>query len=259
MASGQVIFCSNGYEHWIWDDALYPPRAVQGFYELALMIQRRSSRKPLATAAIDASIIERYYQVRTVRRIGEAFEKQHLRKALAVMATGAGKTRTVIALADVLMRLPDSSPVNLVTDKHTEGRVFVSTYPTMMGLIDDATDGKNSGQKRFGVGHFDLIVINEAHRSVYQKYRAIFEYFDRHQAATKTPPVTSPKRSVTMPKRPVTMDRNTQKASPPADTVRLGQFCLKRRAPPPPNAWSRHPWHWCFPVARQNPTAGPRA
>ncbi len=202
-----VIFCSNGYEHWIWDDALYPPRAVQGFYkkaELALLVQRRSSRKPLATAAIDASIIERYYQVHTVRRIGETFERHHLRKALAVMATGAGKTRTVIALADVLMRanwakrvlflsdrvalvnqavnafkrfLPDSSPVNLVTDKHTEGRVFVSTYPTMMGLIDDATDDGKSGQKRFGVGHFDLIVIDEAHRSVYQKYRAIFDYF----------------------------------------------------------------------------------
>ena len=121
------------------------------------------------------------------------------------MATGAGKTRTVIALADVLTRanwakrvlfladrvalvnqavtafkkhLPDSSPVNLVTDKHTEGRVFVSTYPTMMGLIDDTMEGKNGGQRRFGVGHFDLIVIDEAHRSVYQKYRAIFEYFD---------------------------------------------------------------------------------
>jgi type I restriction enzyme R subunit len=147
----------------------------------------------------------RYYQLRSVRRIGETFEKHHLRKALAVMATGAGKTRTVIALTDVLMRahwakrvlfladrvalvnqavnaskkhLPDSSPVNLVTDKHTEGRVFVSTYPTMMGLIDDATDDSKSGQRRFGVGHFDLIVIDEAHRSVYQKYRAIFEYFD---------------------------------------------------------------------------------
>ena len=199
-----VIFCSNGYEHWIWDDLLDPPREVQGFYkkaELELMIQRRTSRKTLATATIDTRIIERYYQARTVRRIGETFEKHNLRKALAVMATGAGKTRTVIALADVLMRanwakrvlfladrvalvnqavnafkhhLPDSSPVNLVTDKHTEGRVFVSTYPTMMGLIDEASDG----QRRFGVGHFDLIVIDEAHRSVYQKYRAIFEYFD---------------------------------------------------------------------------------
>lgn len=203
-----VIFCSNGYEHWLWDDAMYPPRAVQGFYkkaELELAIQRRSSRKPLAEAAINGEIIERYYQTRAVRRIGETFEKDNQRKALVVMATGAGKTRTVIALADVLMRcnwakrvlfladrvalvnqavkafklhLPDSSPVNLVTDKNTEGRVFVSTYPTMMGLIDEVSAAKNPGQRRFGVGHFDLIVIDEAHRSVYQKYRAIFEYFD---------------------------------------------------------------------------------
>src|SRR5262249_27115061 len=118
-----------------------------------------------------------------------------------VMATGAGKTRTVIALVDLLMRcncvkrvlfladrvalvnqacgefkkhLADASPVNLVTEKDKEGRVFVSTYPTMMGLIDETRDG----QRRFGVGHFDLIVIDEAHRSVFQKYKAIFEYFD---------------------------------------------------------------------------------
>lgn len=199
-----IIFYSNGYEHWIWDDASYPPRPVQGFLkkqELELLIQRRTSRKKLADAVINAEIIERYYQNRAVRRIGETFEVDNQRKALLVMATGAGKTRTVIALADVLMRcnwakrilfladrvalvkqavnafkkhLPDSSPVNLVTEKNTEGRVFVSTYPTMMGLIDDAADG----QRRFGVGHFDLIIIDEAHRSVYQKYRAIFDYFD---------------------------------------------------------------------------------
>ena len=199
-----IIFYSNGYEHWIWDDASYPPRPVQGFFkkqELELLIQRRTSRKKLAEAVINPDIIERYYQSRAVRRIGETFEIDNQRKALLVMATGSGKTRTVIALADVLMRcnwakrmlfladrvalvnqavnafkthLPDSSPVNLVTDKHTEGRVFVSTYPTMMGLIDEAADG----QRRFGVGHFDLIIIDEAHRSVYQKYRAIFDYFD---------------------------------------------------------------------------------
>ncbi len=199
-----VIFCSNGYEHWLWDDASYPPRAVQGFFkkqELELMIQRRATRKKLADAAINAAIIERYYQTRAVRRIGETFEVDIQRKALVVMATGAGKTRTVIALADLLIRcnwakrvlfladrvalvnqavkafkkhLPDSSPVNLVTDKSAEGRVFLSTYPTMMGLIDEASNG----QRRFGVGHFDLIVIDEAHRSIYQKYRAIFEYFD---------------------------------------------------------------------------------
>jgi type I restriction enzyme R subunit len=70
--------------------------------------------------------------------------------------------------------VPDASPVNLVTEKQAEGRVYVSTYPTMMGLIDEATDG----QRRFGVGHFDLVIIDEAHRSVFQKYRAIFDYFD---------------------------------------------------------------------------------
>ncbi|MBS0355508.1 MAG: DEAD/DEAH box helicase family protein [Proteobacteria bacterium] len=203
-----VIFYSNGYEHWMWDDKSYPPRAVQGFYkkpELELLIQRRSSRKKLSEAVINSAIIERYYQTRAVRRVGESFEVDKLRKSLLVMATGAGKTRTVIAMADVLMRcnwakrvlfladrvalvnqavnafkvhLPDSAPVNLVTDKATEGRVYVSTYPTMMGLIDEALSRENAGQRRFGVGHFDLIVIDEAHRSVYQKYRAIFDYFD---------------------------------------------------------------------------------
>jgi type I restriction enzyme R subunit len=70
--------------------------------------------------------------------------------------------------------LPTAAPVNLIAEKATEGRVYLSTYPTMMGLIDDNADGK----RRFGAGHFDLIVIDEAHRSVYQKYRAIFDYFD---------------------------------------------------------------------------------
>ena len=199
-----LIFYSNGYDHWLWDDALYPPRVVQGFYkktELTLAIQRRSSRKPLASGEINSDIVERYYQTRGIRRIAEAFERDHDRKALVVMATGAGKTRMVIALADLLMRcnwakrvlfladrvalvnqavkafkhhLPNAAPVNLVTEKDAEGRVFVSTYPTMMGLIDETRDG----QRRFGVGHFDLIIIDEAHRSVFQKYRAIFDYFD---------------------------------------------------------------------------------
>ncbi len=199
-----VIFCSNGYEHWIWDDTFYPPRSVQGFYkkdELELLIQRRATRRSLAEAPIDERIVERYYQTRAIRRIGEAFEVDHERKTLLVMATGAGKTRTVIALCDLLMRcnwakrvlfladrvalvnqavgafkkhLPNASPVNLVTEKNEEGRVFVSTYPTMMRLIDDTRDG----QRHFGPGHFDLVIIDEAHRSVYKKYGAIFEYFD---------------------------------------------------------------------------------
>ena len=209
-----IIFYSNGYQHWMWDDVSHPPRAVQGFYkksELELLIQRRTTRRKLADAEISKTIVERYYQTRAIRRVSEAFETDNSRKALLVMATGSGKTRVVIALCDLLMRcnwakrilfladrvalvnqalnafkqhLPDSSPVNLVTEKDKEGRVYVSTYPTMMGLIDQAKDG----QKRFGPGHFDLVIIDEAHRSVYQKYRAIFEYFDSYLVGlTATP------------------------------------------------------------------------
>lgn len=199
-----VIFYTNGYQHWLWDDASYPPRAVQGFFkkpELELIIQRRSTRRSLRETDLNDAIAGHYYQTRAIRRIGKTFETDNERKALLVMATGAGKTRTVISLCDLLMRcnwvkrvlfladrvalvnqaanafkkhLPASSPVNLVTEKNTEGRVYVSTYPTMMGLINEVGEG----QRKFGVGHFDLIVIDEAHRSVYQKYRAIFEYFD---------------------------------------------------------------------------------
>ncbi|WP_244500454.1 DEAD/DEAH box helicase family protein [Methyloceanibacter methanicus] len=209
-----VIFYTNGYEHWMWDDESYPPRSVQGFLkkdELELLIQRRTARKSLAAVNIDGDIVERHYQHRAIRRVGEAFEKNCQRKALLVMATGAGKTRTVIALIDQLMRanlvkralfladrvalvnqavnafkahLPHVAPVNLVTDKSTEGRVYVSTYPTMVGLIDEM----QNGVRRFGPGHFDLIVIDEAHRSVYRKYRAIFDYFDSYLVGlTATP------------------------------------------------------------------------
>jgi type I restriction enzyme R subunit len=199
-----LIYTTNGYEHWFWDDSTYPPRPVQGFHkkdELQLLIQRRTSAKPLAGVTINPEIVERHYQLRAIRRIGETFERDRQRKALVVMATGAGKTRTVIALVDLLQRanwakrilfladrvalvnqaanafkahLPDAAAVNLVTDKETEGRVFVSTYPTMMGLINES----HEGLRRFGVGHFDLIIVDEAHRSIYQKYRAIFAYFD---------------------------------------------------------------------------------
>ena len=201
-----VIFYSNGYEHWIWDDRNYPPREVQGFYkkdELERLIQRRNTRLPLGAAEIDRKIVERYYQERAIRRIGEAFEKDHERKALVVMATGAGKTRTVVALCDLMMRcnwvkrvlfladrialvkqttnvfkkfLPSASAVNVLErpDEIGDARVLVSTYPTMLRLIDETKDEK----KIFGPGHFDLVIIDEAHRSVYQKYRAIFEYFD---------------------------------------------------------------------------------
>ncbi len=211
-----VIFCSNGYEHWIWDDQSYPPREVQGFYkkdELERLIQRRSTRTSLAATEINERIVERYYQNRAIRRIGEAFEKDHERKALVVMATGAGKTRTVVALCDLMMRcnwvkrvlfladrialvkqttnvftrhLPSAAAVNVLErpDEIANARVLVSTYPTMLHLIDETKGDKRT----FGPGHFDLVIIDEAHRSVYQKYQSIFEYFDSYLVGlTATP------------------------------------------------------------------------
>lgn len=210
-----VIFYTNGYEIYIWDDLNYPPRQVQGFYtkdELELMIQRRTSRQMLAAENIDENIVNRHYQKRAIARVAENFQKNNARKSLIVMATGAGKTRTVIALCDLLMKagwakrilfladrralvtqacnnfkkhLPQTNPVNLVTEKEQTGsRVYVSTYPTMMNQINQLENGK----RRFGVGYFDLIVIDEAHRSVYQKYKAIFDYFDSYLVGlTATP------------------------------------------------------------------------
>ncbi|MFZ0529233.1 MAG: DEAD/DEAH box helicase family protein [Propionicimonas sp.] len=200
-----VIFFSNGFETWLWDDAAgYPPRRVQGYYtrdELELLVQRRTSRLPLAGRPINPAIVERHYQQRAIRAVGEDFAAKR-RRALLVMATGSGKTRTVIALIDQLLAagwvkrvlfladrvalvrqavgafkayLPSATTVNLVTDKVTDGRVYASTYPTMMGLIDTVDE---DGRRVFGPGYFDLVVIDEAHRSVYAKYRGIFDWFD---------------------------------------------------------------------------------
>ena len=198
-----VIFYTNGYKTRVWDDLFYPPRTVAGFYkkdELASLIVRRTQREALDVAQVRDGIVDRYYQKRAIGSIAEQFANAR-RKALLVMATGSGKTRTAIALVDLLQRagwvkrtlfladrvslvnqavgafkthLPESSPVNLVTEKDKVGRVYASTYPTMMGLIDE-TEGN---EVRFSVGHFDLVIIDEAHRSVYQKYGAIFRYFD---------------------------------------------------------------------------------
>lgn len=203
-----VIFYTNGYEHFLWDDwsadgGGYPPRAVAGFYtrdELELLIQRRTSRLALSSQPVNPAIVERPYQIRAVKAVGAAFDERQ-REALLVMATGSGKTRTAIALVEQLMKagwvkrvlfladrialvnqaagafrthLPQATTVNLVNEKKADGRVYVSTYPTMMGLIDEVDDAG----RRFGPGYFDLVVIDEAHRSVYAKYGAIFTYFD---------------------------------------------------------------------------------
>ncbi|WP_338501466.1 DEAD/DEAH box helicase family protein [Sphingomonas kaistensis] len=208
-----VIFYTNGYDHHIWDDKRYPPRPISGFLtrdELELVVQRRSNRLPLATVPTNRDIAAgggRNYQEKAIRAVTHRIEDhdrggEHQRKALLVMATGSGKTRTVIALSDILMRanwvkrvlfladrvplvrqaanafkkhLPDCATVNVCLEPANDGRVFVSTYPTMMNLIERS---RADGRQRFGPGYFDLIVIDEAHRSVYRKYRAIFDWFD---------------------------------------------------------------------------------
>ena len=200
-----LIFYSNGHHTWLWDDRRAPPREVQGFYtrdELDLAIQRRQLQADPRSLQVNPAIAGRPYQVRAIRAMAEALASGR-RAGLLTMATGTGKTRTAIALVDLLMRanlvkrvlfladrvalvkqaanafkthLPDSSPVNLVTDKDGQGRVFLSTYPTMMGLIEEM----QGDRRKYGVGHFDLVIIDEAHRSVYQKYGAIFRYFDSY-------------------------------------------------------------------------------
>lgn len=209
-----VIYYTNGYQHYFWDDVSSPPRSVQGFHsrdELELLMQRRTSRVSLATAKIDEAIVGRTYQQQAIRAVAEAIEQHNSRRSLVVMATGAGKTRTVIALVDLLMRcnyvkrvlfladrvslvkqasrefvkhLPSAGIVNLLEGADATGRVYVSTYPTMLNLINN----KNDDKRKFGIGHFDLVVVDEAHRSIYAKYGALFSYFDSYLVGlTATP------------------------------------------------------------------------
>lgn len=200
-----VIFYSNGNRTRIWNDVGGgPPRLVHGFYtqaELKRLIERRKNNPDLSSFPVNVNIVERYYQTRAIKATLEAFQRKE-RAALLIMATGTGKTRTAIALVDVLMKanvvqkvlfladrtslvvqatnefkkhLPDSAPVNLVSNKNQNGRVYLSTYQTMMGLIDEVNV---DGTRKYGTGMFDLVIVDEAHRSVYQKFGEIFKYFD---------------------------------------------------------------------------------
>jgi len=210
-----VIFYTNGFETYIWDDSWYSAREISGFYqkkELELLIQRRNTRKPLATALIDPSIVDRYYQIEAIRTVGRVLESRG-RDALLVMATGTGKTRTAAALVDVLSKgnwvkrvlfladrsaliyqakgaftklLPNLTAVDLTKERDSlHARLVFSTYQTMINLIDNSFD---DDKRHFGVGHFDLIIFDEIHRSVYNKYKAIFQYFDGFRVGlTATP------------------------------------------------------------------------
>ncbi len=199
-----LIYYTNGRDQWLWDDRAYPPRAVQGFHrkdELERLIEHRTRRQPLVTAAIDTAIAERPHQHRAIRRIAETFEQDRLRRALVSMAPGTGKTRTAIALTELLMRcrwikrtlfladraaqlkrveaafathLPEATLVNLAKDAASEGDVYLSTCPAILDRLDRPTDDV----PRFGPGHFDLVIVDVAHRGICRQYRAIFSYFD---------------------------------------------------------------------------------
>ena len=202
-----VIYYTNGFEIYMWDDVNYPPRKVAGFYtqdELQLLINRRSSRQSLEHTHVKDKITNREYQLEAIKSVCETFEEGH-RKALLVMATGTGKTRTAISIVDVLSDkewvknvlfladrtvlvkqaknnftklLPNMSCCNLLStvDNPEDSRIVFSTYQTMINAID-STKSK-TGNKLFTPGHFDLIIVDEAHRSIYKKYQAIFDYFD---------------------------------------------------------------------------------
>ena len=208
-----IIFYTNGFETYMWDDTFYSEREVSGFYtkdELELLIKRRSTRKDLSTFKVDRNIAGRAYQLEAIKRIAENLGKTHngryvgnKRESLLVMATGSGKTRTAAAIVDMLTKcdwakrvlfladrnalvtqakkafnehLKDLSSIDLTKEKKDDtARLVFSTYPTIINKIDkERTDNK----RFYGVGHFDLIIIDEAHRSIYQKYKAIFDYFD---------------------------------------------------------------------------------
>lgn len=208
-----IIFYTNGFETHIWDDLFYPERLVSGFYtkdELQYLIERRSTRKDLRQFQVNRDIAGRPYQLEAIKRVAETLVvtrenelKGKNREALLVMATGSGKTRVSAAIVDMLTKsnwakrvlfladrnalvtqaknafkehLPHLSAIDLTKEKEDNGtRLVFSTYPTIMNRIDNL---KNDDEKFYGSGHFDVIIIDEAHRSVYQKYRAIFEYFD---------------------------------------------------------------------------------
>ncbi|EJL23794.1 DEAD/DEAH box helicase family protein, partial [Brevibacillus sp. BC25] len=201
-----MMFTTNGFETHLWDDVTSPQRQVSGIFskgDLQKLMNRRSERKTLSDVQIDDKITDRYYQKEAIRAVSESIETGH-RRNLLVMATGTGKTRTASSLTDVLSRgghvtnmlfladrkalvkqakedfkkyLPDMSLCNLLSNKDDKtARIVFSTYPTMLNAIDSVKN--EDGKRLFTPAHFDLIVIDEAHRSIFKKYRAIFEYFD---------------------------------------------------------------------------------
>ena len=201
------IFLANGREIWYWDRERYPPRPVTGFFtldDLERFAFQRRYRLSLAETEINQAIINRLYQNQAVRQVTERMEAGQ-RRFLLVMATGTGKTRTVIALVDLLMRarwaqrvlfladrralvqqalrafkehIPDETRARIEAgDVDQAARIHVATYPSMMQVYE-----------RLSAGYYDLIVADESHRSIYNRYKVLLDHFDAMQVGlTATP------------------------------------------------------------------------
>ena len=213
-----MMFTTNGFETYYWDDQSGPQRKVSGVFskeDLQKLMNRRAERQELMSIPIDDKITDRYYQKEAIRAVCGQIE-QGFRKHLLVMATGTGKTRTASSLTDVLSRgkwitnilfladrtalvkqakddfkryLPDMSLCNLCSNKDDRNaRIVFSTYPTILNAIDDTKS--RDGRQLFTPAHFDLIIIDESHRSIFKKYRAIFEYFDALMVGLTATPKT---------------------------------------------------------------------
>lgn len=201
-----VIFTTNGFETYFWDDLQSPQRRVSMVFckdDIQRLINRRSEKKNLTEIPINPKITDRYYQIEAIRAVCDHVTAGG-RKNLLVMATGTGKTRTAASAVDVLSRggyatnilfladrtalvqqakdsfrsyLPDMSLCNLCSNKDDRNaRVIFSTYPTMLNAINSARTP--NGVPLFTPAHFDLIIVDESHRSIFKKYSDIFSYFD---------------------------------------------------------------------------------
>lgn len=210
-------FLTNGDNTWFWDSVNYPERAVAGFFtkdDLERLLFLQQNRQPLSSVKIKENIVNRSYQVEAIRRISEHIELRKKRKALLVMATGTGKTRTTMALIDIFLRAKQAQRILFLADRDSlvdqamtkgfkafipdESRERIRTYL----LDDDAEATKIRGARilvstlqtlelcfeRFSPAAFDLIVTDECHRSIYNKFSDILAYFDAVQIGlTATP------------------------------------------------------------------------
>ena len=200
---GELPFCfyTNGHEIYFWDLGNYPPRKVIGFPtrdDLERFQYIRRNRKTLTQEFINTSIAGRDYQIRAIRSVLEGIGQQK-RDFLLVMATGTGKTRTCIALTDALMRANHAEKVLFLVDRIAlreqalsafkehlpneprwpnvgeklfakDRRVYVATYPTMLNIIRDES-------QKLSPHFFDFIVVDESHRSIYNTYGEVLDYF----------------------------------------------------------------------------------